>query len=209
MTVIPFYGAQRRDLFAVERAAMDRQGHVLQALERVLPDAGVVLDVGAGDGFTAERLATPERRVLAMEPARGMIDPSRSLTWLRGDASALPLADDCVDGVVATWAYFFPSFHDITGGLAEAERVLRPGGVLAIVNNLGDDEFTALASSDISEPASYFTERGFELEVIETRFVFESLEDARELLGLYFGDRGREGARLELSYRVGLYTKTG
>jgi hypothetical protein len=53
VTVIPFYGADDPAMFAIERAAMDRDGLVVRALDGLLP-RGRVLDVGAGDGFTAE-----------------------------------------------------------------------------------------------------------------------------------------------------------
>ncbi len=52
MTVIPFYGADDPDMFAIERRAMDRDGLVIAALDAALP-GGLVLDVGAGDGFSA------------------------------------------------------------------------------------------------------------------------------------------------------------
>jgi hypothetical protein len=55
--------------------------------------------------------------------------------------------------------------------------------------------------------AAPFEELGFSLEVIDTCFAFESLEQARELLGFYFGARGRDGAQLRLTYRVGLFHK--
>jgi hypothetical protein len=72
--VIPFYGAENRKLFAIERDSMDRPGKVVGALDAILPSRGVLLDIGAGDGFTAERLTTESRSVVAVEPATGMID---------------------------------------------------------------------------------------------------------------------------------------
>jgi hypothetical protein len=63
-------------MFAIERAAMDRDGLVVRALDELLP-RGRVLDVGAGDGFTAERLGA-NRRIVALEPNVGMIG-ARSL----------------------------------------------------------------------------------------------------------------------------------
>jgi len=71
VTVIPFYGADDPAMFTIERAAMDRDGLVEKALDEVLP-GGRVLDVGAGDGFTAERLSA-SRRIVALEPSAGMI----------------------------------------------------------------------------------------------------------------------------------------
>jgi hypothetical protein len=47
VTVIPFYGADDPAMFAIERAAMDRDGLVVRALDELLPP-GRVLDVGAG-----------------------------------------------------------------------------------------------------------------------------------------------------------------
>src|SRR5687768_5265227 len=108
MGVIPFYGAQDRRLFEIERAAMDRPGRVIAALDELLPRSGLVLDVGAGDGFTAERLSTATRRVVALEPAEGMRRPDRtSIEWLGGEAEHLPLRGASVDAAHSTWAYFF------------------------------------------------------------------------------------------------------
>jgi SAM-dependent methyltransferase len=204
---IPFYGTRHPDLFAIERAAMDRPGLVLQALDRLLPADEPVLDIGAGDGFTAEALRSLRREVVPLEPATEMSDSGRDLMWVRGDAEGLPFRPGSFGGAYATWAYFFPSLHDIGPALGEAERVLRPGGMLAIVNNLGDDEFTALSPRDITEPTAPLKAMGFAIDIIDTCFEFESLEDSRRLLGLYFGDRGRDGARLTLSFRVGLFHK--
>ena len=83
--VIPFYGAGDRRLFEIERRCMDRDGKVIAWLDELLPD-GLVLDVGAGDGFTAERLARPGRSVVPLEPAAGMIARERRLPWVRGVA---------------------------------------------------------------------------------------------------------------------------
>lgn len=63
--VIPFYGVDNREMFEIEREAMDRPGKVVEALNAILPDEGVVLDIGAGDGFTGQRLA-----VLLLESSR-------------------------------------------------------------------------------------------------------------------------------------------
>jgi ubiquinone/menaquinone biosynthesis C-methylase UbiE len=206
VTVLPFYGTRHPELFAIERAAMDRLGRVTAALDARLGD-GRVLDIGAGDGFSARALSGSTRTVVALEPAAGMIDRSRALAWLRGNAAQLPFANASFASVYATWAYFFPSVHPIEAGVREACRVTVPGGTVAIVNNLGGDEFCALSPRDISEPASAFEALGFELEVIETCFEFETLDDARALLGFYFGEAAAEEARTQLGYRVGLFHK--
>jgi SAM-dependent methyltransferase len=204
VTVIPFYGADDPAMFAIERGAMDRDGLVLHALGELLPE-GLVLDVGAGDGFTAERLGTG-RRVVALEPSAGMIG-ARPLPWVRGDAEHLPFANGAFDGAYATWAYFFSRDWDPTPGIRELDRVVRAGGPLAIVDNLGGDAFAELADADISADPAFWEAEGFSCRSIATSFRFDDLNEARTLLGFFFGDRGREGAAVEIGFRVGLFTR--
>ena len=205
MAVIPFYGADRPELFAVERRAMDRPGRVIAALDEALPLSGQVLDIGAGDGFTARRLQTADRKMVAVEPARKMISSDDALSWTRGDAEHLPFATASFDAAYATWAYFFSRDWSPEPGIAELHRVVKPGGSLLVVDNLGDDEFCALASAEITADPAYWARQGFRCRTIETTFAFESMADARSLLGFYFGANSEYNA-LEYSYRVGLFS---
>jgi SAM-dependent methyltransferase len=209
VTILPFYAADDPELFAIERAAMDRPGRVIEVLDRLLPDDGPVLDVGAGDGFTGERLTTPRRPVVGLDPEIRTMRRDRPLRWVVGEAERLPFPDGTFAAAYATWAYFFTDIEgfDPAPGLAEVERVVADGGVVAVVDNLGGDEFTTLSDERIWAEAGWWTERGFAVHVVDTVFAFERIEDARRLLGFYFGARGREQARLELGYRVGVFVK--
>ncbi len=206
MEIIPFYGATDPELFSLERRAMDRAGLVATALERRLPVRGRVLDIGAGDGHLARRLATPHRLLVAVEPALGMIrSGGDAVEWIRGGAAHLPLRDGSADAAYATWAYFFSRGWDPGPGLGELHRVVRPGGPLLVADNLGGDQFCALADRDITADPAYWEAQGFACEVIETAFEFDDLAGAVTLLGAFFGERGRSGAALRLSFRVGLF----
>lgn len=207
--VISFYGAKDRPMFEIERRCMDRDGKVIRRLGELLPD-GVVLDVGAGDGFTAERLTRPGRTVIPLEPAAGMIARGRKLPWVQGAAQNLPFPDASLDGAYATWAYFFPEIGHGDAGLAALHRAVRPGGPLLIVDNAGDDEFCAYLDdprAGASNP-EWWAARGFDREIVETSFRFDNLDEARTLLGFYFGERGRDEARLEVGYRVAMFQAT-
>ncbi len=204
MAVIPFYGVDRPDLFAIERAAMDRPGRVIDRLGRLLPE-GTIADIGAGDGFTAERLSRPGRRMIAVEPARGMIDPRRRLTWVQADAEALPFRDGSLDGAYATWAYFFSrGAHDPAPGIVELHRTVRVGGPIVIADNAGGDEFCALTSRDISADPRFWRKQGFGVEVVDTIFSFENPTDAWRLLDFYFDGIG-PAPPTELDFRVALF----
>lgn len=204
MAVIPFYGANQPEMFAIERSAMDRPGRVIQHLDARLP-TGRVIDVGAGDGFTAERLTSADRRIVPVEPAKGMIRRDRSLAWVRADAEQLPFRDGSCAGAYSTWAYFFTRKWDPTRGIAELHRVVEPGGPLVVVDNAGDDEFCALAATDITADIAFWESRGWATTIIDTEFGFEDIDDARTLLGFFFGDRGRRAAKLRIGYRVAAF----
>ena len=104
-------------------------------------DAATVLDLAAGTGKLTRVLARRYRRVIAVEPLDGMraiiTREAPAAEALDGRAEAIPLADAEVDAVfVAQAIHWFA--NDVA--IAEIARVLRPGGVLAIVRNEVDDD---------------------------------------------------------------------
>ena len=133
-----------------------------------LPPAADVLELGAGTGKLT-RLLRPH---YAVEPDEGMrrvlhrVCPDANV--LEGAAEAIPIGDDSVDAVFAAEA-----FHRFDGeaSVTEIARVLRPGGVLALLWNLpgGSDHpdveaavelLTARAPADVGhEPADLNTHR--------------------------------------------------
>lgn len=201
---IDFYGASQRELFAIERESMDRQGKVIARLNQVLPQ-GTLLDIGAGDGYTAKRIQN--RTIVCLEPASGMVNFDNTALWVKGTAEAMPFHNHSFDAAYATWAYFLPG-QDKTKGLQEAERVVKPGGRLVIVDNAGEDTFCSLAADPIFEGPDFYLQNGFTQEIIETAFEFKTHDEAYRLMSLYFGEAiQRETVQLEYDYRVALYIK--
>jgi len=207
MKPIPFYGAVNPRLFEIERRCMDREGVVIDFLDRVLPD-GRILDVGAGNGFVGFRLAGGDRSrcVVALEPDPRMVDTSRPLLWSKGLAEDIPFHDATFDGAYATWAYFVAGVPDKERGLREVVRVVSEGGPIVIVDNAGGDEFCALSSKPIADDGRWYVQRGFSRTVLETAFRFDSIEEARELLSFYFGqDAAQRHRTTEIQFRVAAY----
>lgn len=186
---------------------MDRPGRVIDVLDRRLPRQGLVVDIGAGDGYSAARLDAPARRVIPVEPAEGMIRESSAtgLSWVQADAERLPFPDGTFEAAYATWAYFFSRGWDPNPGIAELHRTVKADGPLLVVDNLGSDELTALAPTDITADVAFWSERGFDCLPVETRFEFDNISEARRLLGFYFGEAGEQCTTRSLSYRVGVF----
>src|SRR5690625_6884343 len=58
--------------------------------------------------------------------------------------------------------------------LKEVERVVKEGSPIVIIDNYGDDEFSSYSPNDISSSVSQWGKRGFNYDVINTEFVFDS-----------------------------------
>jgi SAM-dependent methyltransferase len=92
---------------------------------------GRVLEVGVGTGVVAAALLRSGLDVVGIDLAPAMLARARARLGPRvalGDALALPVAPSAVDNVV-----FVAALHaigDVSGAVAEAARVLRPGGRL-------------------------------------------------------------------------------
>lgn len=107
-----------------------------ELLRRYLPPAPAdVLDVGGGTGAHSRWLAADGHRVRLIDPVPHHVDAAREagLDAVCGDARALPAEDGSADVVfVAGPMYHLVERADRDRALAEARRVLRPGGLLAV-----------------------------------------------------------------------------
>lgn len=112
-------------------------GHLMTSLPEHLQPLRW-LDLGSGTGYfsrmLADRFAGSEG--IALDIAEGMLCHARPLGGARyfvaGDAERLPLKDGSVDLIFSSLAVqWCPDFAAV---LAEARRVLRPGGVFAFAS---------------------------------------------------------------------------
>lgn len=102
-----------------------------------------ILDVATGTGDLAIALsrAIPQTRVTGVDLSEGMIAVGRKkiekaglgerITLEAADCLALPFEDNKFDAL--TVAYGVRNFADIPAGLREMQRVIRPGGMVCIV----------------------------------------------------------------------------
>ncbi|WP_037840718.1 class I SAM-dependent methyltransferase [Streptomyces sp. NRRL WC-3549] len=109
----------------------------------------LTVDVGAGTGIATRLLRDRGARVTAVEPGPGMAaELHRSLPSVpvvRGDGNRLPLATASADLITyaQSWHWTEPVL-----ALAEAVRVLRPGGALALWWNVADHSVSWVADQD-------------------------------------------------------------
>lgn len=107
---------------------------------RILRESGVggtglLLELGAGPGAVTRRLraAMPDATITALDIDETLLRHASvaGVTLVVGDAAHLPLRDSCVDAVLLR--YVLQHIVDPWPVLAEAGRVLRPGGRVVLI----------------------------------------------------------------------------
>lgn len=172
--------AEGWDSHAADWIAWTRSGRDSYASHRetflpLIPNPGrLTVDVGSGEGRVSRDLQARGHRVLAIDRSLEVIrsaatHPADPVPAVVGDATALPLADDCADCAVA-----FMCLHDIDdmpAAIREIGRILTIGGhlVMAIVHPIksaghfpGDKEDATrpfVIDESYTQPKQYVTTR--------------------------------------------------
>ncbi|MEZ4459276.1 MAG: class I SAM-dependent methyltransferase [bacterium] len=120
------------DLYAKARPTYPPE--VFAWLRSIAPDGEFALDVGTGNGQAAVMLAEHFTKVVACDPSEPQIKQARHhdhVTFVVAPAEELPVDDASVSLILAAQAahwFDLPRFFD------ECRRVLKPGGVLALLS---------------------------------------------------------------------------
>lgn len=118
------------------------RGALLEAVSRTLPQAGTVVDVGAGTGSFAIALAAerPDAAVLAIDGDADVLERARSkpgadrVEWRTGLAGELPLAAGQADAVVMSLLLHHLEPDAKRAALTDARAALRAGGWLHVAD---------------------------------------------------------------------------
>jgi SAM-dependent methyltransferase len=159
----------------------------------LLPQDGLVLDVGAGTGHSAELLAP--RESVAVDVDAGALR-GQSRATVVADMRALPFPDGHFPSAIAVQS--IEHVPDPERALAEIARVLKPGGVAVIVT---PNRLTFARPDEIIDPYHHV-----ELDARQLRALCAPHFAEVELRGLFGSDRYRalvadEHRRLEALLR--------
>jgi ubiquinone/menaquinone biosynthesis C-methylase UbiE len=211
------------DVYEVENLGVDRAGVIETAMAALHPFEGAdLVDVGCGSGFHLPRFVElgcasvvgvephPPLVELAQERVRGLT----AATVVEGVAQTLPLGDNSVDIAHARWAYFFGAGCE--PGLAELERVLRPGGTAYVIDNdatrstFGWWFSRAYPSYDPIAVERFWARQGWSREQLTIQWTFDSRADFEEVVRIEFPETAAEGILAEhegtaVDYAVSLW----
>jgi ubiquinone/menaquinone biosynthesis C-methylase UbiE len=136
-------GADWDEMRALDLPAQAVEAAVLAALPRTGPQQSIgrLLDIGTGTGRLIELLSPVVVAATGIDASRAMLALARSRLSKPGmthcsvrlaDMYRLPMADATFDVVVLQMVLHYA--EDPEGAIAEAARVLRPGGTLLVID---------------------------------------------------------------------------
>ena len=183
----------------------DYQGNILSAIEEILKVDGLdVLDLGAGTGRLTLLLAPHAGWIRSFDTSAEMLRVCRERLVASGlsnwqvdvaDHRRLPVPDHSADLAVSGWSVSYLAVWDQENGtgeldkwLEEMKRVLRSGGTIILLESLGTGNETPIRLEHVESTYRWLDAHGFESKWIRTDYRFESVDEAAELAGFFFGE---------------------
>lgn len=182
-----------------------RPGPPEAAVSWLLPRrVDTVVDIGAGTGALTRLLTARADRIVAVEPdarMRAVLDAQvPGIEVVEGRGEAIPLPDGVADALTASSSWHWV---DPVGGLREAARVLKPGGVLGALwsGPDPDSEFMVQARDLLAGAADHSSVDGATAETLRAVTSDPVPADHRLRIpsGLPFGEPANEVFRWEMA----------
>lgn len=182
----------------------DYQGNILRALAEIHPLEGHnVVELGAGTGRLTRILAPLVNDIWLFDISHHMLgvaaraletEGARNWGLAVADHRNLPLVDGIADIVISGWSVCYLAVwngkewkREVGKALKEMERVLQRKGMIILLETLGTGYEQPEAPEKLKGYYEYLGKEGFSWRWIRTDFEFESLEEAKELTGFFFG----------------------
>lgn len=183
----------------------DYQGNILSAIESYCPLDGIdVVELGAGTGRLTHLLAPHVKSIKAFDASVHMLEVAEKSLHKMGltnwqtevaDHRRIPVSDSSADLVISGWSFCYLAVWGgeawksaLEDGLREIERILRPNGMILIIESLGTGTERPRPPEHLGAYFDWLTEAGFERGWTRTDYRFESLEQAVELSTFFFGE---------------------
>jgi ubiquinone/menaquinone biosynthesis C-methylase UbiE len=190
----------------------DHQGNILQAIEEIIEvDGQDVMDLGAGTGRLTLLLAPRAGSIRSFDASAEMLRVCRERLIAGGlsnwqvevaDHRQLPVPDHSADLVVSGWSVSYLAVWNQENGTAgldewleEMKRVLRSDGMIILFESLGTGNEMPVRLEHVESTYQWLDAHGFENKWIRTDYQFESVQEAAELAGFFFGEEMAEKIR--------------
>ena len=194
----------------------DHMGNIPRVLDEIINVEGLdVVDLGAGTGRLTLMLAPRVRSINSFDISDHMLDVTHARLKVLGldnwrvdvaDHRSVPLADDSVDLVVSGWSVSYLAVWnpdswraELEKWLGEMKRILRPDRHIVLFESLGTRNESPIWLPHLENYYPWLEEMGFQNKWIRTDYQFESLDEAVELAGFFFGEEMADQVRARRS----------
>jgi ubiquinone/menaquinone biosynthesis C-methylase UbiE len=191
----------------------DYQENIPKEISKIRnPENLDVVEFGAGTGRltrdllnTAKSLRACDASLHMLQHAKQIIDRntnSKSMLFT-ADMRRTPFIANSADLVIAGWSFCYLAVwgedrweENVREGLAEADRLLKPGGTLILLESYGTGTETPDPPPHLLDYLGFLKSNGFQSSWFRTDYQFTSLEEALELSGFFFGEKMTEKVRV-------------
>ncbi|NQF16834.1 class I SAM-dependent methyltransferase [Brevibacillus sp. HB1.3] len=185
---------------------ISRQPSLLAVIEEITPIKGQdVIDLGAGSGRLTSVLAPHAKSVLALDASAAMLEVNAQQLTQAGlsnwktsvaDHRNIPADDNSADVIVAGWTVCYLTSSEVPNNelnlekiILEMKRVLRPGGMIVIMETMGTGYETPHPPEFLTQYYSLLENRyGFSHKWIRLDYRFADLEEAERQARFFFGN---------------------
>jgi ubiquinone/menaquinone biosynthesis C-methylase UbiE len=182
----------------------DYQGNISRAIDEIINVDGLdILDLGAGTGRLTLLLAPRAKSMRAFDASAEMLRVCRERLIKTGlsnwqvdvaDHRQLPITNNSSDLVVSGWSVSYLAvwnqenqISELDIWLNEMRRVLRPNGVIILFESLGTGNEEPTRLEHVESTYQWLDANGFQNKWIRTDYQFESVDEAADLAGFFFG----------------------
>jgi ubiquinone/menaquinone biosynthesis C-methylase UbiE len=204
----------------------DYQGNIRRAVDEIINVERLdVIDLGVGTGRLTLMLAPRVKSIRAFDTSAEMLRVCRERLLASGlsnwqvnvaDHRTLPVEDQSVDLVVSGWSVSYLAVWNQDNGqaeldkwLSEMKRVLRKDGMIILFESLGTGNESPIRLEHVESTYKWLDDNDFENKWIRTDYQFESVDEAADLAGFFFGaemaDRVRENRSVILPECTGVW----
>ncbi len=183
----------------------DYQNNIPTEINRIIPIEGLnIVDLGSGTGRLTRFLADQARRLAACDASHHMLTQAKEVLKLKktsntvlcaADMRCTPFESHSADLVIAGWSFCYLAVwggetwrREVNKGLEEVRRLLKPGGVMIVLENYGTGFETPNPPAHLNGYFDYLQQKGFTSSWFRTDYRFASFDEALELSGFFFGD---------------------
>jgi ubiquinone/menaquinone biosynthesis C-methylase UbiE len=183
----------------------DYQNNIPKEINKIISVGGLdILELGIGTGRLTRYLASDAHSLAGCDASIHMVEHAKlvisdpilkNLVLSVADMRVTPFASHSADMVIAGWSFCYLAVwggnawqHEVDKGLAEVKRLLKPGGMMLVLENFGTGFENPNPPPHLLNYFDYLKEKGFSSTWFRTDYRFASFEEALQLSGFFFGE---------------------